>query len=62
MALNHILVASDLTDRSEHALLRALQLKPQSGRMTLLHVVGSGLPEELAAEQQTRAKSVLGIA
>jgi nucleotide-binding universal stress UspA family protein len=59
MALNHILVASDLTDRSEHALLRALQLKPQSGRMTLLHVVGSGLPEELAAEQQTRAKSLL---
>jgi nucleotide-binding universal stress UspA family protein len=59
MAMDHILAATDLTERSEHALLRALQLKPQSGRVTALHVVGCGLPEELAAEQQTRAKSFL---
>jgi nucleotide-binding universal stress UspA family protein len=45
----HILVATDLTDRSEHALLRALQLKSATDRVTTLHVVASGLPEELAS-------------
>jgi nucleotide-binding universal stress UspA family protein len=52
MAMNHILVATDLTDRSERALARALQLTSQSGRLTLLHVVTAGLPEDVRAEQQ----------
>ena len=50
--MKHILIASDLTDRSERALGRALQLTSQSGRLTLLHVVTDGLPEGLRIEQQ----------
>jgi len=59
MFLSHILVASDLTDRSDRALLRALRLMPQDGRLTVLHVIASGLPPELAAEQQRAAESFL---
>jgi len=59
MFLSHILVASDLTDRSDRALLRALRLMPQAGRLTVLHVIASGLPPELAAEQQRAAESFL---
>lgn len=59
MVLSHILVASDLTDRSDRALVRALQLMPEPRRLTVLHVIASGLPPELAAEQQRSAESFL---
>ncbi len=43
--ITHILVASDLTERSRPAMERALQLKEQAGAaLTLLHVVEPGLP------------------
>ena len=53
--MKHILVASDLTDRSERALGRALQLASPSGRLTLLHVVTGGLPEDIRIAQQRSA-------
>ena len=59
MVLSHILVASDLTDRSDLALVRALQLMPEAGQLTVLHVIASGLPPELAAEQQRSAEFYL---
>jgi nucleotide-binding universal stress UspA family protein len=59
MVLSHTLVASDLTDRSDRALKRALELVHEPGRLTVLHVVASGLPPELEAEQQRSAESLL---
>ena len=61
MVLSHILVASDLTDRSDHALVRAVQLMSEPRRLTALHVIASGLPPELAAEQQRTAESFLAV-
>ena len=49
----HILVATDLTDRSEPALSRALLLcRDTQARISLLHVVAAGLPPTLADQQQ----------
>src|SRR6516165_1873288 len=59
MPPNHFLVATDLTDRAERALARALDLLPAAGRLTVLHVVPTGLPPELASEQQRSAKAFL---
>jgi nucleotide-binding universal stress UspA family protein len=59
MGLKHVLIASDLTDRSECALRRALQLTSESGRLTLLHVITSGLPEDLRIEQQRTADTFI---
>jgi len=60
MGMKHILVASDLTDRSERALGRALQLTSPSGRLTLLHVVTGGLPEDVRIEQERTAGAFIG--
>jgi nucleotide-binding universal stress UspA family protein len=57
MSLNKILVATNLTERSDRALARALQLKPDA--LVLLHVVSAGLPPEVAAEQQKAAEAFL---
>jgi nucleotide-binding universal stress UspA family protein len=57
--LSHILVASDLTDRSDRALARTLQQMHEPRRLTLLHVIASGLPPALVAEQQSFAESFL---
>jgi nucleotide-binding universal stress UspA family protein len=57
MSLNKILVATNLTERSDRALARALQLKPDA--LVLLHVVPAGLPPEFAAEQQKAAEALL---
>jgi nucleotide-binding universal stress UspA family protein len=59
MVLNHALVASDLTDRSDRALARSLRLTHEPRRLTVLHVIASGLPPELVAEQQRSAESFL---
>jgi nucleotide-binding universal stress UspA family protein len=59
MDMKHILVASDLTDRSERALERGLQLTSPAGRLTLIHVVIGGLPEDLRMEQQRTAEMFL---
>ena len=57
----HILVASDLTERSRPALQRALQLKQQLGaEMTLLHVIEPGLPPAVTERRRQEALSVLG--
>jgi nucleotide-binding universal stress UspA family protein len=59
MILSHIVVASDLTERSDRALARALQLMHEPLRLTVLHVVASGLPPELEEEQERSAESFL---
>ena len=59
MPPNHFLVATDLTDRAERALARALDLLPAAGRLTVPHVVPTGLPPQLASEQQRSAKAFL---
>ena len=60
--VEHILLATDLTDRSDRALARAVRLCPDDDRMvrlTLLHVVLAGLPSTLAHQQQTAAEDFL---
>ena len=59
--ISHILVATDLTDRSERALDRATQLcrDGRAERLTLLHVVAVGLPPNLTAQQQNGAEAFL---
>ena len=59
--ITHILVASDLTERSRPALHRALQLKQQLGaEMTLLHVIEPGLPAAVTERRRQEALAVLG--
>jgi universal stress protein E len=59
--LSHILLATDLTDRSEVALERATQLCRTgcAGRLTLLHIVAAGLPPVLSAQQLSGAETFL---
>lgn len=59
-SITHIMVASDLTERSRPALHRALQLKQQLGaEMTLLHVIEPGLPAAVTERRRQEALSVL---
>jgi universal stress protein E len=57
----HILIATDLTDRSARALERGLQLCRDSHvpRLTLLHVVAQGLPSSIAESQRSDAETFL---
>jgi len=56
-SITQILVASDLTGRSDRALVRAVQLKRGlAATLTLLHVVEPGLAPELT--QRRRAESI----
>ena len=57
MILSHIVVAIGLTERSDRAPTRALQLMHEPLRLTVLHVVASGLPPELEAEPERSAES-----
>jgi nucleotide-binding universal stress UspA family protein len=59
--LNHILAATDLTDRSERALQRALELcrATHGHRLTLVHVIPAGLPAQLSDQQQRAAEAFL---
>lgn len=59
--MKHILVATDLTDRSERAIERALQLQREmKASVTLLHVVERGLPTELTIRHRSDAEALLG--
>jgi nucleotide-binding universal stress UspA family protein len=56
----HILVATDLTERSELAFRRALQLQQQVGAtLILLHVIEPGLMGDLAAHRRRDAEVFL---
>jgi universal stress protein E len=59
--IRHMLVATDLTDRSTPALRRGLQLCRDAHvpRLTLLHVIVAGLPQELADAQRSGAQAFL---
>jgi nucleotide-binding universal stress UspA family protein len=59
--ISHILVATDLTDRSDRAIERALQLQGQTGAtLTLLHVMEPGLTGWLEAHRRSDAEAFLG--
>jgi nucleotide-binding universal stress UspA family protein len=59
--ISHILVATDLTDRSDRAIERALQLQGQTGAtLTLLHVIEPGLTGWLEAHRRSDAEAFLG--
>jgi nucleotide-binding universal stress UspA family protein len=54
--MKHILVATDLTDRSERAIERALQLQREMNTsLALLHVIEPGLPPEYTAHRRSDA-------
>ena len=56
----HILVATDLTDRSDRAIERALQLQRQTGAtLMLLHVIEPGLMGWLEAHRRSDAEAFL---
>jgi nucleotide-binding universal stress UspA family protein len=58
--ITHILVATDLTDRSELAIRRALQLQQQmDATLALIHVVEPGLMGDLAARRRLDAEAFL---
>jgi nucleotide-binding universal stress UspA family protein len=59
--ISHILLATDLTDRSERAFERVTQLcrDGRAERLTLLHVVAVGLPPALTKQQLTGAQMFL---
>jgi universal stress protein E len=59
--ISHILLATDLTDRSERAFERATQLcrDARAERLTLLHVVAVGLPPILTDQQLNGAQTFL---
>lgn len=58
--MQHILVASDLSERSRPAMRRAVGLARQAGaRLTVLHVVDSAIPKDLAHPLEVGARSIL---
>ena len=57
-SIQHLLVATDLSEHSERALARALRVA-QGGRLTALHVVTAGLPADLAGRWQKDAEAFL---
>jgi nucleotide-binding universal stress UspA family protein len=59
--ISHILVATDLTDRSDRAIERALQLQGQTGAtLMLLHIIEPGLMGGLEAHRHSDAEAFLG--
>jgi len=59
--IKHLLLATDLTDRSERAWQRAIELcrDGRTQRLSLLHVVAVGLPPTLSEQQLTGAQAFL---
>jgi universal stress protein E len=58
--MKRLLIATDLSSRSERALARALRVTQQHGaELRVCHVVDDALPAPLAEAQKTAAESVL---
>jgi nucleotide-binding universal stress UspA family protein len=57
--MKNILVATDLTPRSDRALSRALRLARQGARLRVLHVVDEDLPDDAAAFLKARAEKAI---
>jgi universal stress protein E len=56
----HLLVATDLTQRSDRAIERSLELTDLLGaQLTLLHVVDEGLPRRLIKHRRREAQTLL---
>jgi nucleotide-binding universal stress UspA family protein len=56
----HILLATDLTERSQRALMRALQLKRATAAgLTLMHVAEPGSTEELTQSRRAAATATM---
>ncbi|TNF22143.1 MAG: universal stress protein [Rhodobacteraceae bacterium] len=61
--MKHLLVASDLSARSDRALERAVQLARAHGaRLTVAHTVDEDMPAAVAEAQQAAAREALGRA
>lgn len=61
--LNHILVGSDLSARSDRALDRAVQLARQfDARLTILHVLDGDLPGSVRRRRDAEARDLLAEA
>lgn len=61
MSLKAILVASDLSERSDRAVARALLLASETGaRVTLVSIIDDSLPDTIAATLRTEAATHLG--
>lgn len=59
--MKHLLMASDLSDRSTLALARAVAIAREHGAaLTVLHVVDEALPQGLRATQETVARQMIG--
>jgi nucleotide-binding universal stress UspA family protein len=60
--IRHVLFATDLTDRSEIALQRAVELCRHDplARLTVLHVIAANLPATLTSAQRAGAEALLG--
>jgi universal stress protein E len=59
-SITQILVASDVTGRSDRALVRAVQLKRElAATLTLLHVVEHGLAPEIAQRRRVESIDIL---
>ncbi|AZQ69050.1 universal stress protein [Silicimonas algicola] len=62
--MKHIVVATDMSERSDRALARALSLARETGaRCTVTSVVEDALPEDLANQlcESTHARQFLAI-
>jgi nucleotide-binding universal stress UspA family protein len=58
--IEHLLVATDLTDLSECALATALELQRQhASALTLIHVIAAGLPANLAGRWRREVEAYL---
>jgi nucleotide-binding universal stress UspA family protein len=59
--MNRILVASDLSSRSDRAVERAVQLaQEQGGKIVLMHVIDEDLPATVITRMRQTAEEVLG--
>ncbi len=62
MAIKRVLLATDLSARSDRALERAVQLtRDQGAALTVLHVIDDSLPSALAMLQEKSAQQALTV-
>ncbi|PTQ68026.1 universal stress protein [Celeribacter persicus] len=60
--MNRILVASDLSSRSDRAVERAVQLAGEhGGKIILMHVIDEDLPAAVVSRMRQTAEEVLGV-
>lgn len=59
-SLEHLLVATDLTDQSDRAMLRAIEIgQARQAQVTVVHVIEPGLPSRIVTRRKVEARSVI---